>query len=177
LILLTATPEIAVGDDFEQKNGCGSVCMTFKAPDTIKRLNMDMQLCTPDPELIAMLTGGTVFTRSGQSVGYQPTRVGVAQAYSVSVEAWCRNIVSGRQDGWWRFVFPSTKWQVAARTLQNQPVDNLLTGQGEENPGWYDGPAHDWFTIADQPIESVYGYARDATMPDAACGVQTSIAS
>jgi hypothetical protein len=180
LILLTATPEIAAGDDFEQKNGCGAVGLTYKGDDTLKRLNMDMQLVTPNPELISLLTGGSLFTFGGNNVGHQPRRVGAVQPYSVSVEAWCRAIVSGTQatnKPWFRFVYPKTRWQEAPRTLQNQPIDNVLTGIGEENPAWYDGPAHDWFLIAQQEIDSLYGVARDSSIPTTACGLQTTVAS
>lgn len=180
LILLSRTPNVATGDQFEVKNGCGSVCVTYEGDDTLKNLTLDMQLCTPDPELIDMLTGGSVFTHSGKTVGRQPRAVGASQAYSVSVEVWCRAILNGAQDTshpWWRFVFPKTRWQDGAQTYQNQPVDNILTGKGEQNANWYDGPAHDWFNIADQPITSLWGYARDTAIPTTACGKSTIPAS
>src|SRR3954464_14620212 len=54
------TPEYEEGDEITEKNADGTVCVTFKAPDTLKRATMEIAVCDPDPILSSMLSGGTL---------------------------------------------------------------------------------------------------------------------
>ncbi len=54
------TPEYEEGDETTEKNAAGEVCMTYKAPDTLKRATMEIAICEPDPEITELLAGGVL---------------------------------------------------------------------------------------------------------------------
>ena len=75
------------GDEIVQKNGAGLVCLTYKAPDSLKRGTIEgLQICQPDPNLLAMMVGGNVLMEGDREVGYQAPEVGTDPTpYGVSV--------------------------------------------------------------------------------------------
>jgi len=175
LVRLTATPEVTEGEDFEVKNACGSLCVTFKDCDRLKRMGFELEICVPDPELSAMLVGGTVLSVGG-AVGFAPAPVGSGCPPFVSLEVWTKRIIDGEQDAtfpYWWWVFPRTTWQVAPRTFENAPMANVFTGFGTENTNWSDGPTNDWPTQSDR----LFQYMPSATIPTPACGFQSLVAS
>jgi len=177
LVRIAGTPVITEGDDFEQKNGSGVVCVAYKAPDSLKRVDLAMQICTPDPRIHEMLVGGEVIIEGGEVIGYAYPEVGEeANPNGVSVEAWSRAVVDGAQAAvrpFWRHVFPRTKWVPSARTLENAVMVPEFNGFSEQNDGWFDGPANDWPHVSNR----VYQYARDDVLPDSDCGAQILAAS
>ena len=53
------------GASVEQVAGNGGICMFYQAPDTLKQGTVsDLQFCSPDPNIMEFLIGGTVITRS-----------------------------------------------------------------------------------------------------------------
>jgi hypothetical protein len=53
------------GAEVEQVAGNGGTCLVYKAPDTLKGGTVsDLQLCSPDPNVMEFLIGGTVITRA-----------------------------------------------------------------------------------------------------------------
>src|SRR4030095_3039512 len=61
-VSLGFTPEYETGDEFTTKAADGSVCVTWKAPDTLKRVTLSVALCDPDPEFSEMMAGGTLLS-------------------------------------------------------------------------------------------------------------------
>jgi hypothetical protein len=60
--------EMSEGDEIEQRSGDGSVCVAYKAPDTLKRGTIaGLQVCTPDPNVLEFVQGGGVYTSAGTS--------------------------------------------------------------------------------------------------------------
>lgn len=178
LIRLNAEPTITDGDEFEQKNGAGEVCVSYLGDDTLKRLALEMDICTPDPELISMLTGAPlIHNAGGDSVGFQFPEIGASvQGGFVSIEAWTRAIIDEVQDDtypYFRWVFPKTRWRIGTNELANTILTPKLTGRGYGNDGWGNGPANDWDNIAEEDADRVLNVARDTTaLPAAVCGVQ-----
>jgi len=41
------TPEYEEGDEITEKSANGTVCVTYKAPDTLKRITMELAICEP----------------------------------------------------------------------------------------------------------------------------------
>lgn len=180
LITLGADPVIAEGEEFELKNGCGGLAVTFKDCDRLKRITLSMTLATPDPELWQMLAGGTVlYDADDNAVGWQAPEIGVDTCPDgVSIEVWTKAIVDGHQADenpylWW--AFPRTKWSIGggAKNFGNEIMTHPITGFAEENPNWFDGPLNDW------PHDStrVYQYTRTPSMPEPSCGYQALSAS
>lgn len=177
LSVLTFTPNITAGDEFEVKNGCGETCLAYKDCDRIKWLDVELQLCTPDPELHEILVGGVVL-QNGAGRGYGYPRLNEASCPDgVSIEAWGRRVdAAGASDptfpyAWW--VLPRVYLQLGARTMENGPLSNPFTGHAIENPNWYDGPLNDWPDDSDRVAQ----WVPTDSMPEADCGYQTLLAS
>lgn len=178
LIRLVPTVVMRPGEDMELVSGCGEVCVSYKDRDKLKRFDMTMELCTPDPSLTEMLVGGeTISDGNGDIIGWAAPHVGVdANPYGVAIEAWTKAITNGAQDPvypWWRWVFPRTYWTIGDKNMENAPMTNPFSGYSEENVNFYDGPANDWPYTSDRCFQ----YALDTDVPTAACGYQTLAAS
>lgn len=177
IIELTATPDVSAGDEVEVKNGKGDICISYREEDKIKRLNVDLMICAPDPELTELLAGGAVQT-SGAAVGYKMEALNVGtDRTGVSIELWSRRVSSdGDSDAEFPYlwhVYPKVKLKIGARRFFNGALENPFNGFAIENPNWFDGPANDW------PVDSdrAYAFLPTASLPDADCGYQTLVAS
>ncbi len=54
------------GQEVTQNNGSGQICVSYRAPDTLLRGTIsDLKFCSPDPNVLQFLIGGTVITRAG----------------------------------------------------------------------------------------------------------------
>lgn len=177
LVSLQFTPEYEEGEEQTQKNGAGEICIQYKDEDRLKRINLELVICTPDPELHALLAGGDLVTDGGDVIGYNYPAVGSSpNPNGVSIEAWSKAIVDGHiaeDRPYIRWVFPRVKFRVGQKTLENSPMTHPFTGAGEENPAWLDGPANDWPHIDGR----MAGFARDDAIPDATCGATALLAS
>jgi len=63
-IQVTFTPEYEAGDEITQKAASGAVCVTYQAPDTLKRVTMELAICEPDPELTSLISGGLLLRKN-----------------------------------------------------------------------------------------------------------------
>lgn len=61
---MSFTPEYEDGEEITEKAANGTVCVSYKAPDRLKRVTMELAICEPDPELTALLAGGILLTRN-----------------------------------------------------------------------------------------------------------------
>lgn len=61
---MSFTPEYEDGEEITEKAADGTVCVSYKAPDRLKRVTMELAICEPDPELTALLAGGILLTRN-----------------------------------------------------------------------------------------------------------------
>lgn len=161
------TPELEAGDELNIKAADGTIGATWKSPDTIKRFTVALTLVDPDPELHEILTGGTVLTAGGKSVGWAAPGVGVNPTPNgCAIEVWSYANINGRPDAtnpYWRHVCP----QVFLRPNGERLVGNNLmavafNGYSIGNPGFGTGPgAPSWPFSSD----SGWAYARDTALP------------
>ncbi len=174
-VSLGFTPEYETGDEFTTKAADGSVCVTWKAPDTLKRVTLSIAICDPDPEFTHMIAGGELLSSGGSSVGYKAPLVGVdATPNGVAIEVWSIANVGGRQaatNPYWHWVFPYAQMhQAGERAIQNDLLATSFEGWGVGNVGFGDGPAAPlWPFAADAPV----AYARTTTIP-VGSGYQTA---
>jgi hypothetical protein len=174
-VSLGFTPEYETGDEFTTKAADGSVCVSWKAPDTLKRVTLSIALCDPDPEFTEMISGGTLLSAGGKSVGYKAPLVGVdATPNGVAIEVWSIANVGGRQaavNPYWHWVFPYAQMhQAGERAIQNDLLATSFEGWGVGNVGFGDGPAApQWPFASDSPV----AYARTTGIP-AGTGYQTA---
>lgn len=157
------TPEYEEGEEIKTVAADGTVCVYYKMPDTIKQVNMELEICNPQPEIHEMLGGGTLLTDAGDNVGWSAPLTGtVPNPNGVGIEVWSRAIVGGRPaavNPFWRWVMPYVQTKLDGdRTLENGALASVFTGIGLGNAEFGDGPANDW----DWPTDSAMTFARDA---------------
>lgn len=175
MISLEWTPDIATGDELESTNGCGDECVYYRAPDRSRKLDLTLSMCTPEPELLEMLSGGTLHTLTGVTVGYGLPATGTIGegVNDVSIEVWERLFVGGSQIGHVRYVFPRTRgWRRTGSTHQNDVYDTTLEGFGVDAGDWGDGPGGDWSLLSDQDVTLYDSALETQTLPTAQCGAQ-----
>jgi hypothetical protein len=177
-IRVSFTPEYEEGDEITEKNADGTVCITFKAPDTLKRATMEIAVCDPDPILSAMLSGGVVLAGGTapnvEPLGWASAQVGEdPSGNGVAVEVWSRAIVDGKPanpNPYFHWVFPYVKTRLSGdRVIENGLLANTYEGFGVGNSEFGSGPdettdagtAWRWPDVTDRP----YMYARTQEMP------------
>jgi uncharacterized protein YaiE (UPF0345 family) len=83
-IRMSFTPEYEDGEEITEKAADGTVCVSYKAPDRLKRVTMELAICEPDPELTALLAGGVLLSRNENTangtLGVAPTALTVTSA-------------------------------------------------------------------------------------------------
>lgn len=170
IISVSFTPEYEEGDEFTQKAADGTVCVTFKAPDTLKRVTLEVAVCDPDPMLTEKLAGGVLLTDgvdgAGDPVGWAAPNIGEdAMPNGVAVEVWSQAVVNGKPaatNPYWHFIFP----YAVLRQGGDRVIENGILGTSFE--GW--GVGNDAFDGALAPVwpyqtDRAYAYARTATVP------------
>lgn len=172
------TPVYTDGNEIEERNASSAICVNYRANDSFKRADIEIALCSPDPYLASLLSGGVTLT-DGARVGWAPPSVGeIPQTTSISVEVWSRRIDDGEIDadspyGWW--VYPRVRnLRIGGYSHEDGALLPVFTGQAYENPNWFDGPLNDW------PVAStkVFQYMPSATLPAvSANGLETIAAS
>lgn len=173
---ISFTPEYEEGDEITEKGANGVVCVTYKAPDTLKRITMELAICEPDPELSALISGGLLLRKNlgsaGQpnhkSIGWAAPGVGDDPAGNgVAIEAWSHAVKDGKRAGvlpYFHWVFPYVKMrQSGDRVIENGLLANTFEGYGLGNPNFQSGIDGRWeFPIA---AERPYAYARTDWAP------------
>jgi hypothetical protein len=173
---LSFTPEYEEGDEITEKGANGAVCVTFKSPDTLKRITMELAICEPDPELSALLSGGlllrknvgTFASANNLSVGWASPAVGDDPAgFGVAIEAWSWAVKDGKRAGtrpYFHWVFPFVKLrQSGDRVIENGVLANTFQGYGLGNTNFQSGIDGRWEfpTAAERP----YAYSRAIWAP------------
>lgn len=170
------TPEYEEGDEITEKAADGTVCVSFKAPDTLKRVNLEIAICEPDPELTHFLSGGLLLTKDftvgtatvNRSVGWASADVGEDPSLNgVAVEVWSYAVQSGKRAAtrpYFHWVFPYVKVRPSGdRVIENGLLANTFEGFGLGNSAFGAGPDGDW----EWPLatERPYAYARTNVAP------------
>jgi hypothetical protein len=136
-ISISFSPEVTTGDEIETKAADGSVCVSWKADDSLKRINMNISLCNIDPEALMLLSGGKVLTDSqDKAIGYSSAPVGSIVGNPVALEVWSYRNVGGKPGTppYWHWAFPYVKVRYdGEREFGNAALANTFTGQGVGN--------------------------------------------
>lgn len=170
------TPEYEEGDEITEKSADGTVCISYKAPDTLKRITMEIAICEPDTELTALMSGGLLLRKNygsyaspdNKSVGWAAPNVGDdPSGNGVAVEVWSFAVKDGRRDAalpYFYWVFPYCKLrQSGDRVIENGMLANTFEGYGLGNIQFNNGLDDRW----EWPIatERPYAYARTDWAP------------
>ena len=178
------TPEYEEGDEITEKNANGVVCVTYKSPDTLKRITMELAICEPDPELTNLLSGGLLLRKNlgtfanpdNKSIGWAAPAVGDDPAgYGVAIETWSHAIKDGKKNAtlpYFHWVFPFVKVrQSGDRVIENGMLATTFEGYGLGNAQFGSGIDGRWeFPAA---AERPYSYARTTWAPVGLTGFYT----
>ena len=158
--------------------------MSYKAPDTLKRVNLEIAICDPDPELSALISGGLMLSgpvgtgaaAKEQVQGWASAQVGEdPSGNGVAVEVWSRAIQNGKPAGsnpFFRWVFPYVKTRLSGdRVIENGLLATTFEGYGLGNINFRSGIDQSWRWPAatDRP----YLYAREKWAPTGLRGFYT----
>jgi hypothetical protein len=174
------TPEYEEGDEITEKNANGVVCVTYKSPDTLKRITMELAICEPDPELSALISGGLLLRKTvsgvSKSIGWAAPGVGDDPAGNgVAIESWSHAVKDGKKASvlpYFHWVFPYAKLrQSGDRVIENGMLATTFEGYGLGNITFGSGPDSRWeFPVA---AERPYSYARSDWAPTGLNGFYT----
>jgi hypothetical protein len=164
---LSFTPEYEEGDEITEKGANGAVCVTYKSPDTLKRITMELAICEPDPELTQLLSGGLLLRKNlgtyaspdRKSVGWSSPATGDDPAGNgVAIETWSHAIIDGKKAStlpYFHWVFPYAKLRLSGdRVIENGLLANTFEGYGLGNTAFSMG-------LDERP----YSYARSYWAP------------
>lgn len=162
------TPEYEEGDEITEKNADGSLCYSSQDRDTLKRVSLELAVCSPDPEITEILSGGTVFSDTeGDIVGYASPLAGeISTPNGVAIEVWSRaNGVDGKpmaKNPFYHWVFPFAAMRPSGdRVMENGLMANEFEGWALGNEEFGTGPDGSWKFTSTSPFQ----YARAATAP------------
>lgn len=176
LIKIDYKIQVEAGANIVQVNGCGDTCLTFRDRDKITGVDVSMDLCLLDAELMELLTGSPLITVGGAARGNSLPASGTALENDVSVEVWSRawagdqQATSGGNLIWMHWVWPSSTWRYGDGSLANAPFVTPVVGKSRSNALFMDGPGNDvptgqvvgamgWFETTTQPPAVTNGYA------------------
>jgi hypothetical protein len=183
-IRVSFTPEYEEGDEITEKAADGTACVVYKAPDTLKRITMELAICEPDPELTQLISGGLLLRKNygtfaapdRKSIGWSSPGVGDDPAANgVAIECWSHAIKDGKKSStlpYFHWVFPYVKLrQSGDRVIENGLLANTFEGYGLGNSLFGDGLDDRWeFPVA---TERPYSYARATYAPTGRNGFYT----
>lgn len=170
------TPEYEEGDEIIEKSADGTVCVSYKAPDTLKRITMELAICEPDPELTALISGGLLLRKNfgtlqapqNKSIGWGAPSVGDdPTGHGVALECWSFAIKDGRRVSelpYFHWIFPYTRLrQSGDRVIENGMLATTFEGYGLGNVLFGAGLDGKWeYPLAS---ERSYAYARTSYAP------------
>lgn len=170
------TPEYEEGDEITEKVADGTIGVSYKAPDTLKRITMELAITEPDTELSALLSGGLLLRKNSgtfaspanASVGWAAPAIGDNPAGNgVAVEVWSFAVKDGKRAStlpYFYWVFPYVKLrQSGDRVIENGLLATTFEGYGLGNASFATGQDGRWEFPAttDRP----YSYARASWAP------------
>jgi hypothetical protein len=170
------TPEYEEGDEITEKSANGTICVSYKAPDTLKRVTMELAICEPDPELTNLMSGGLLLRKNlgtfaapnRSSIGWSSPGIGDDPAGNgVAIECWSFAVKDGKRAAtlpYFHWVFPYCRMrQSGDRVIENGMIASTFEGYSIGNSLFGDGLDERWeFPLA---TERPYSYARASWAP------------
>jgi hypothetical protein len=171
------TPEYEEGDEITEKSADGTIAVSYKAPDTLKRITMEIAIAEPDTELTALISGGLLLRKNygsfaspdNKSIGWAAPGVGDdPSGNGVAIEVWSFAVKDGKRSAvnpYFYWVFPYAKLrQSGDRVIENGLLANTFEGYGLGNVLFGSGLDDRWeYPIA---TERPYSYARGDWAPE-----------
>lgn len=167
------------GTEYQQRNAAGDFCVNEVGPDQFKRVDLDIQMCAIDPDVVGLITGVPVIVTGAPATGtgFWVTEGTVTQRFSL--EVW-QNISgqacvgSSPQYAYW--AFPNLgAGKFNDFTIENDVLEWTLSAKSKgAAAGWGGGPtAIDWISAV--PTAAHFGFnIASLTLPAVTgCGATT----
>lgn len=173
---LSFTPEYEDGDEITEKSANGTICVSYKAPDTLKRVTLELAICEPDPEMTELMSGGLLLRKNmgtyaapdRKSVGWSSPGIGDdPSGYGVAIECWSFAVKDGKRAAslpYFHWVFPYCRMrQSGDRVIENGMLASTFEGYSIGNEAFSVGLDERWEfpTATARP----YSYARTTWAP------------
>jgi hypothetical protein len=165
----SASLRIDAGQTDLQRDGDGNVCNTRTTDDVITGVDLNLELCVLDFELIETLTGGIIAVNAGETHGWEYAKATDTVPHTI-VDAWARTWdgagAATTALAYTRLSYFNTTWVPGQITFQENALSFPLTGKGSENSVISIGPFNDiptefvgsfgaiwWAAAADLPAD------------------------
>jgi hypothetical protein len=177
------TPNIEAGNEDVVKNACGNICQVFEECDRLKDVDIDLKVCSLEPDLVNLLIGGRSFTSGGFTQGIEFPLPTDACNNGVSTElwqlAWNSNAqaTTGGSLLYVHWIFPRVLYQLSAMTVGPKFTIFEFKGKAKVNASiTANGPFDDWPTtsglVAAGGMTGLGGFIYDTTtLPTKTCGL------
>lgn len=182
-IQATIESDVEDGDEYVQKNADGALCINERAPDSLKRLNITIDWCKVDPDIVNLITGYPQEMDGADAVGF---RIEEGQADTRwALEIWTglsdQECAAGAVQYGYLLIPNITGSTLGEITIENAAATFQTTGYTEGRSGWDVGP-YDVIGSPAGPLDLAISSTQHAllrttevTPPTAVCGAQTPI--
>src|SRR5262245_63583811 len=92
-VSVTLSQEVETGEEFTQKNAWGDFCIAEKDADRTKWINVGIQMCEVDPQILDMVGGATPVVSAGDTIGATFGRDPNPTAFAI--EVWTKKAGGG----------------------------------------------------------------------------------
>lgn len=146
-ITLNLSAEIEEPDEFIVKLANGKLCINSLGCATLKRYNVEIEICNADPDLFEVVSGvNTVFDYNGDAVGFQVDQ-DLGECNRFALEWWtkvvgddCVDAGTGAASYLYWLLPCVSNGRVGDLTFENGPLTWTLTGEALPSSVWGVGP-------------------------------------
>lgn len=186
LMEATISPDVSEGDKSVLENANSNICQIFEACDILQGIEIEIEVCSLEPDLMALLAGGRTFVSSAQTRGWEFPLPSDTCKNGTCVEFWqlswdqntqaTSTMFAANTLTYTHWVFPRVRWMLEAYTINKDFTTWKLKGKAQTNPKiTANGPYDDW----DAPVSGMGGitglggFFYDDEFPATQCGLIT----
>jgi hypothetical protein len=170
-ITVTWAPEVKTGDEYLQENAWGDFCVNERDPDRFKWVNVSLELCEVDPDILDIVAQGNPVTDGTDTIGSTFGTTPNVEAFAL--EVWTKQAggaCSGGSPEWGYFVTPFVKngRLDGDLSVSNGTLSVSMTGMGfAATDDWGVGPYGDnpLLAAAGFPVGDLFGLVRTTVQP------------
>ena len=172
-ITVEFAPEIESGEEYTQKNAWGDFCVSEKDADRMKWVNVSMEMCEVNPDVLDLIAGAETISDGTDTIGAAFGENGSLDAFAI--EVWTKQ-AGGTCDGgspeWGYFCVPfATNGQIdGSVTIENGTLSVTVKGEGQPaTDSWGVNPYLDnpLLTAAGFPVDKLWAVVRTTVQPPA----------
>lgn len=146
-VTLNLSAEIEEPDEFIVKLANGKLCINEVGCATLKRYNVEIEICNADPDLFEVVSGvNTVLDYNGDAVGFQVDQ-DLGECNKFAMEWWtkviggdCVDPATGAQQYLYWLLPCVSNGRVGDLTFENGPLTWTLSGEALPSSTWGVGP-------------------------------------